>query len=142
MNKKTIIYIACAIILVIAIALVLYFTVFNKNTNNTNSDQNKINIVAYDENFDVAKTIEITNKKQMKEIENICNNPSLEQDDMTPYLAIRNDVKVDLGNDRFFMIQLDLPEYCYYEDAASDTKLVIKMPEGLLDKVNQLISEN
>lgn len=142
MNKKTVIYIACAVALVIAITLVLNFTVFNKNTNNTNTNQNKINIVVYDENFNVAKTIEITNKKQMKEIEKICDNPSLEQDDLTPYLAIRNDVKVDLGNNRFFMIQLDLTEYCYYEDANSETKLVIKMPEGLLDKVNQLVSEN
>lgn len=141
MNKKTIIYIVCAVVLVIAIALILYLTVFNKNTNNTNVAQNKINIVVYDENFDVAKTIEITNRKQRKELEKICDNPSLEQDNLTPYLAIRNDVKVELGNSRFFMIQLDLPEYCYYEDINSDTKLVIKMPEGLLDKVNELISE-
>lgn len=141
MNKKTVIYIACAVVLVIAIALILYFTVFNKNISNTNEDQNKINIIIYDENFDVAKTIEITNKKQRKEIEKICDNPSLEQDEDSPYLAIKNDLKIDFDNGRFFMIQLNLPEYCYYEDANSDTKLVIKMPEGLLDKVNELISE-
>lgn len=141
MNKKTIIYIVCAVVLVIAIALILYFTVFNKNISNTNEDQNKINIIIYDENFDVAKTIEITNKKQRKEIEKICDNPSLEQDEDSPYLAIKNDLKIDFDNGRFFMIQLNLPEYCYYEDANSDTKLVIKMPEGLLDKVNELISE-
>ena len=40
------------------------------------------------------------------------------------------------------MIQLDLPEYCYYEDADSNTKLVIKMPEGLLEKVNQILEKN
>lgn len=141
MNKKTVVYIACAVVLVIAIALILYFTVFNKNVSNPNEDQNKINIIIYDENFDVAKTIEITNKKQRKEIEKICDNPSLEQDEDSPYLAIKNDLKIDFDNGRFFMIQLNLPEYCYYEDANSDTKLVIKMPEGLLDKVNELISE-
>lgn len=141
MNKKTVVYIACAVVLVIAIALILYFTVFNKNISNTNEDQNKINIIIYDENFDVAKTIEITNKKQRKEIEKICDNPSLEQDEDSPYLAIKNDLKIDFDNGKFFMIQLNLPEYCYYEDANSDTKLVIKMPEGLLDKVNELISE-
>lgn len=141
MNKKTVVYIACAVVLVIAIALILYFTVFNKNISNTNEDQNKISIIKYDENFDVAKTIEITNKKQRKEIEKICDNPSLEQDEESPYLAIKNDLKIDFGNGRFFMIQLNLPEYCYYEDASSETKLVIKMPEGLLDKVNELISE-
>ena len=78
----------------------------------------------------------------MKEIKEICDNPSLEQDDTTPYLAIRNDVKLDLGNEKFFMIQLDLEEYCYYEDAASNTKLVIKMPEGLLEKVNEILLKN
>lgn len=141
MNKRTVIYIACAVVLVIAIALILYFTVFNKNVSNTNEDQDKISIIKYDKNFDVAKTIEITNKKQRKEIEKICDNPSLEQDEESPYLAIKNDLKIDFGNGRFFMIQLNLPKYCYYEDANSDTKLVIKMPEGLLDKVNELISE-
>ena len=37
------------------------------------------------------------------------------------------------------MIQLTLTEYCYYEDANSNTKLVIKMPEGLLEKVNNIL---
>ena len=40
------------------------------------------------------------------------------------------------------MIQQDLNEYCYYEDANSNTKLVIKMPEGLLEKVNNILAEN
>lgn len=111
MNKKTVVYIACAVVLVIAIALILYFTVFNKNISNPNEDQDKINIIVYDENFDVAKTIEITNKKQRKEIEKICDNPSLEQDEDSPYLAIKNDLKIDFDNGRFFMIQLNLPEY-------------------------------
>ncbi len=141
MNKRNIIFICIAIAAVIVIAFAVYFITTKSNSNNT-ENANKIVVEKYNENFDVEKTIEITNKKQMKEIEKICDNPSLEQDDLTPYLAIRNDVKLDLGNSRFFMIQLDLPEYCYYEDDASETKLVIKMPEGLLDKVNQLISEN
>lgn len=141
MNKKTVIYISCAVILVIAVALVLYFTVFNKNENSTGEEQNKINIITYDENFDVDKTIEITNKKDKKEIEKICNNISLEQDDEFSNRAVRNDVKVELGNNRFIMIQLDISEYCYYEDSNSNTKIIIKMPEGLLDKVNQLIAE-
>lgn len=141
MNKKTVMYIVCAVVLVIAIALILYFTVFNKNVSNTNEEQNKISIITYDENFDVAKTIEITNKKQIKEIEKICDNLSLEQDEEYQNYLIRNDIKLDLGNGRFFIIQTDLQECCYYEDEGSDTKLIIKMPEGLLEKVNELISE-
>lgn len=141
MNKKTIIYIVCTVVLVIAIALILYFTVFNKNVSNTNEDQNKVNIITYDENFNVERTIEVKKKSQIKEIEKICDNSLLEQDEEHQNYGIRNDVKVELGNSRFFMIQLDLPEYCYYEDVNSNTKLVIKMPEGLLDKVNQLISK-
>lgn len=141
MNKKTIIYIACGVAIALIIAISIYFILVSNKSESGKTEQ-KITLTKYDENFDVAKTIEITNKKQMKEIEKICDNPSLEQDDTTPYLAIKNDIKLDLGNGRFFMIQLNLPKYCYYEDTTSETKLVIKMPEGLLDKVNQLVSEN
>ncbi len=141
MNKKTIIYIACGVAIALIIAISIYFILVSNKSESRKTEQ-KITLTKYDENFDVAKTIEITNKKQIKEIEKICDNPSLEQDDTTPYLAIKNDIKLDLGNGRFFMIQLNLPEYCYYEDTASETKLVIKMPEGLLDKVNQFVSEN
>ena len=138
MSKRNIIFICIAVAIVIIIAFTVYFIVASTKYSNTD----KITLIKYDENFDVEKTIEITNKKQMKEIKELCDNPSLEQDDTTQYLAIRNDAKLDLENEKFFMIQLDLEEYCYYEDASSNTKLVIKMPEGLLEKVNEILSEN
>lgn len=138
MNKKTIIYIASAVGVVLIIAFAIYFVVKTNNSGNLDSEQ-KIIITKYDDNFEVEETIEITNKKQIKEINKICEKPSLEQDDTSTYLAIRNDVKLDLGNEKFFMLQLDIPEYCYYEDANSNTKLVIKMPEGLLEKVNGIL---
>lgn len=141
MSKRNIIFICIAVAVVIIIAFAVYFIVAGTKNNNTENVE-KVTLIKYDENFDIEKTIEITNKKQMKKIKEICDNPSLEQDDTTPYLAIRNDVKIDLGNEKFFMIQLDLEEYCYYEDTASNTKLVIKMPEGLLEKVNEILSEN
>lgn len=139
MNKRTIIYICCAIAVVLIIAFAIYFVVSANKSENT---QEKITITKYNENFKVDKTIDITNKKQVKELTKICNNPSLEQDDMTPYLAIKNDVKLDFNNGIFFMIQLNLEEYCYYEDSNSDTKLVIKMPEGLLESINNILAEN
>lgn len=138
MKKKTIIYIACAIAVALIVAFTIYFiATVNKGRNVENSI--KIVITKYDENFEVEKEIELTDKKQIKEMNKICENPSLEQDDTSPYLAIRNDIKLDLGNGNFFMIQEDLNEYCYYEDASSNTKLVIKMPEGLLEKVNDIL---
>lgn len=141
MKKRTIIYIACAVAISLIIAFGVYFAI-NANKNEKADNEQKIIIEKYDDNFDVEKTIEITDKNQAKEINKICKNLSLEQDDTSPYLAVRNDIKVDLGNGRFFMIQEDLNEYCYYEDANSNTKLVIKMPEGLLEKVNNILAEN
>lgn len=140
MSKRNIIFICVAIAIVLVIAIVIYFVVINNKAADLN--EAKIIIEKYDENSNVEKTIEITDKKQIKEIEEICDNPSLEQDEDSPYIAIRNDVKLDLGNNKFFMIQLELEEYCYYEDANSDTKLVIKMPEGLLEVVNKILEEN
>lgn len=138
MKKKTIIYIVCAVAVSLIIAFAIYFIATANKGGNIEPDA-KIIITKYDENFEVEKEVELTDKKQIKEINKICENPSLEQDDTSPYLAIRNDVKVDLGNGKFFMIQLTLTEYCYYEDANSNTKLVIKMPEGLLEKVNNIL---
>lgn len=134
MNKKAIIYVSCLVALIIIIIFAIYFTTLSNKTEDSNP---KIIIEKYDENFGIEKTFQIIDKKQVNEIIKICESPSLEQDDTSPYLAIRNDVKIDLGNDKFFMIQLDLPEYCYYEN--KDTKLVIKMPEGLLAKVNEFL---
>lgn len=139
MKKRNIIFICIAILVIIAVALTIYFVVRNnKNSNNTATE--KIILTKYDNNFEIEKTIEIKNKKQLKELKNICENPSLEQNDETPYLAIKNDVKLDLGDGKFFVIQLNLENYCYYED--TNTKLVIKMPEGLLEKVNSILNEN
>ena len=138
MKKRTIIYIACAVAIALIIALAVYF-IINTNKSNNIEELQKIIITKYDNNFEVEKTIEITDKGQIKELSKICQNPSLEQDNTTPYLAIRNDIKIDLGNGAFFMIQEDLNEYCYYEDANSNTKLVIKMPQGLLEKANSVL---
>lgn len=139
MSKRNIIFICVAVAVVIAIALIIYFVVANKS-NNT-SDDTKIIIEKY-ENSELAKTIEITDKKTMNELNTICNSISLEQDENTESLAIRNDVKLDLRNGKIFFIQLDLPDYCYMEDSSSNTKLVIKTPAGLLDSINSILNEN
>ena len=141
MNKKTIIYIACAVAITLIIAVAIYFIVTANKSKNSEVEP-KIILTKYNENFETEKTIEITNKKQMQEINKICKNPSLEQNEETQSYIIINDVKLDLGNGKFFMIQLDLKEYCYYEDANSNTKLVIKMPAGLLEKVNNILIQN
>ena len=141
MKKSTIIYIACAVAVALIIAFAVYFAI-NANKSGNPENEQKVVITKYNDNFEVEKTIEVTDKKQIEEINKICENPSLEQDDTSPYLAIKNDIKIDLGNGKFFMIQEDLNEYCYYEDATSNTKLVIKMPEGLLEKVNTILGEN
>ena len=141
MKKRTIIYIACAVAIDLIIAFAVYFAI-NANKSGNPENEQKVVITKYNDNFEVEKTIEVTDKKQIEEINKICENPSLEQDDTSPYLAIKNDIKIDLGNGKFFMIQEDLNEYCYYEDATSNTKLVIKMPEGLLEKVNTILGEN
>ncbi len=141
MSKKNIIFICIAVAVIIVVAFAVYFIIKTVNESKT-SDDEKIIIEKYDENFNIEKIIEITNKKQIKQLKDMCENPSLEQDDETPYLAIRNDVKIDLGNGKFLMIQLGLDKYCYYEDANTDTQLVIKMPEGLLEKINDILAKN
>ena len=135
MKKRTIIYIACAVAVALIIAFAIYFSL------KANSNKPKIIIEKYDTNFNVEKTIEITDKNQIKEFNKFCDNISLDQDDISKSLGIKKDVKVDFGNGKLFFMQLDLPvNYCYYED--ENTKLVIKMPEGLLNKINETLNQN
>lgn len=141
MNKKTIIYIACAVAVALIIALAVYFAVTANKTGTTENKQ-KIVITKYDNNFEVEKSIEVTKKKQVKELIQICDNVSLEQDETSKYLAIKNDIKVDLANGVLFYIQLELTDYCYIENSNSNIKAVIKMPQGLYEYVQNALQEN
>ena len=66
MNKRTIIYIACAVAIALIIAFAVYFVVKSNNSGNTELEQ-KIIITKYDDNFEFEKIIEITDKKEIKE---------------------------------------------------------------------------
>ena len=138
MNKKTIIYIACVVAVVLIIAFAVYFAVTANKSGNSNSET-KIVVEKYNENLEIEKTIETTDKTQIKEINKMLENSLLEKDDTIQNIAIKEDIKLDLENGKYLIIQLDLEEYCYYEDTSSNTKIVIKMPEGLLEKVNSIL---
>ena len=143
MNKKLIIYISCGILLAIIIGVALYFIIRSNNrvdSDNVYSTQ-KVIIEKY-ENDGTTKTIEVTKKKQVKELIEICDNVSLEQDETSKYLAIKNDIKVDLDNGVLFYIQLELTDYCYIENSNSNIKAVIKMPQGLYEYVQNALQEN
>lgn len=142
MNKKIAIYILCGLLITIIIGISLYF-IFRDN-NAVDSDNvystEKVLIEKYEEDGTI-KTIEVTKNKQIKELTKICDNVSLEQDETSKYLAIKNDVKIDLNNGIFFFIQLGLEDYCYIENRNSNIKAVIKMPNGLLDYVKSILEE-
>lgn len=142
MNKKIAIYILCGLLITIIIGISLYFII--KDNNAVDSDNvystEKVLIEKYEEDG-TTKTIEVTKNKQIKELTKICDNVSLEQDETSKYLAIKNDVKIDLNNGIFFFIQLGLEDYCYIENRNSNIKAVIKMPNGLLDYVKSILEE-
>lgn len=146
MSKRNIIFICIAIAVVIIIAFIIYFIVINNN-DNSDSEQNiynteKVIITKYDDNLEVEQTVEITKNSKIRELKEICDNVSLEQDDITSQLVIKKDIKVDLNNGTFFMIQSDLEDYCYIENSNSNLSLTIKMPEGLFSYVNTILQEN
>ena len=135
MNKKNIIIISCAVIAVaVIIAIILVLALSSKKGN--------VKIEVYDANFQLSKTIELKKSKQIKELEEICNNVSTEQDDLTPYLGIRNDIKLIFENGTYFILQKDLKEYCYYVNSKENIESAIKMPEGLYDVIKNIIDQN
>ena len=139
MSKKNIIIICIVVaILVIAVSAVVVYFVVKSN----NSLPEKIVIEKNNTNYEVEKQIEITDTKQIRDMMKIYENASLEQNEETKSLLIGDEVKVDLQNGKFFIIQLTNKDYCYYENADTSTRLVISMPEGLLEKVNQILEAN
>ena len=141
MKKRTIIYISCVVAVALIIAFAVYFIIRANKSENQNVEQ-KIVIEKFNEDLEVEKTIETLDKTKIEEINKMLENSLSEQDNTIQNIWIKEDIKLDLGNEKHLIIQLDLEEYCYYEDANSNTKLVIKMPEGLLEKVNNILAEN
>ena len=140
MNKKNIIII-CSVIAIIIISAVVVFAV-SKSKSKGESPNESIKIIQYGENLEETKIVEIKNKKQKKELKEIYSNCVLDQDETSKYLGIRNDLKVELGEGKFFMIQTNLKDYCYYENGETNQKFIIKMPDGLLQIVNENINKN
>ncbi|MBO4815867.1 MAG: hypothetical protein J5507_02850 [Clostridia bacterium] len=134
MSKKNIIIISCiAALVIIAIVVTLILVLSDKKT---------VKIEEYNENSEVAKTIELNDKKTVKKLYKMANENTLNTENVPENLGIRNDVKISFNDGRFFMLQFNLEEYCYYENPNTDKKIIVNMPEGLLDTVNNLLEQN
>ena len=114
MNKKNIIII-CSVIAIIIISIVISFSILKSKSKNE-TIKGTVKIIQYGENLEETKSIEVKNKQQIKELKEIYNNCMLEQDETSKYLGIKNDIKVELEDGKFFMIQANLKDYCYYEN--------------------------
>lgn len=141
MNKKNTIYIFCTVAVILIIAIIICYLIVGNKANKTESKA-KILIEQYDENFEINKTIEITDKKQIKKLKEIYNNCSLEQDEEFESIGVRNDIKIKIEDGKLFILQTELEDYCYYENSETNTNLTIKMPDELLQIVNYYMNNN
>ena len=139
MNKKTIILVSSIIGILLILAFTVYF-IYLKHSNELNANK-KVTITKYDDGFNIEKTVELDDKKQINEIHNIFKKIDLVQKEELSTKLIKNEVKIELDNNIFIMIELDISDYCYYEDPNTDTKLIIEMPNGLLDIVKNVINK-
>lgn len=134
MNKKNIIIISCiTAVVVIAIVVTLILVLSDKKT---------VKIEEYNDNIEISKTIELKDKKTVKKLYKMANENTLNTENVPENLGIRNDVKVSFNDGSFFMVQFNLEEYCYYENPNTDKKIIVNMPEGLLDTITNLLEEN
>ena len=134
MSKKNIIIISSiAAVVIIAILVILILRFSNKKT---------VKIEKYNDNFEVSKTVEIKNKKTVKKLDKMIIEENLNTENVPQDLGIKNDVKVSFDDGRFFMIQISLNNYCYYENPNTNTKIVINMPDGLIDIITKALEEN
>lgn len=139
MKKNTVIYLVAGIVALIIIGLSIYFAVAHNNTSDNRYDTKNITIEKYNENGELEKTVEIKRKKDINELLDICKNISLEQDDTSKSLGIKTDVKINLQNGVELYLQDEIKDYCFYK--IDDVKCTIKMPEGLVDFVNDVLKD-
>lgn len=144
MKKSTIIYIVAIVISVLVIGLAIGFAIASKKNKNNDSAKN-IKIIKYAQNQQnteksvIEKEIELKKKKDINRLSEICNNISLEQDETTKGLGIKTDVEIDLQNGITLSLQNGLDDYCSY--SSSGVNVTIKMPEGLVDFVNDVLKD-
>lgn len=139
MKKNTVIYLVAGIVALIIIGLSIYFAVARNNTSDNRYDTKNITIEKCNENDELEKTVEIKRKKDINELLDICKNISLEQDDTSKSLGIKTDVKINLQNGVELYLQDEIKDYCFYK--TDDVKCTIKMPEGLVDFVNDVLKD-
>ena len=144
MKKSTIIYIVAIVISVLVIGLAIGFAIASKKNKNNDSAKN-IKIIKYAQNQQnteksvIEKEIELKKKKDINRLSEICNNISLEQDETTKGLGIKTDVEIDLQNGITLSLQNGLDDYCSYSSIG--VNVTIKMPEGLVDFVNDILKD-
>lgn len=141
MSKKNVIYMICVIVLVLIIAIAVYFATVSNKANKLEV-KDKIIIEQYDENFEINKTIEVTDKKQIENLKELYNNCSLAQEEEFKNIGIRNDIKIKIEDGKYFILQTELDDYCYYENSETNTNLTIRMPNDLLQIVNYYLNNN
>lgn len=139
MKKNTIIYVVAGVVALIIIVLSICLAVSNNDKSNNRYATKNIKIEKYNENGEVEKVVEIKKRKDINELLEICKNISLEQDETSKYLGIKTDVKIDLQNGVELYLQNEIKDYCFYK--TDDVNCTIKMPEGLLDYVNNKLKD-
>lgn len=140
MKKNTIIYVVAGVVALIIILLSICLAVSNNSSKSNNRYATKnIKIEKYNESGEVEKVVEIKKRKDINELLEICKNISLEQDETSKYLGIKTDVKIDLQNGVELYLQNEIKDYCFYK--TDDVNCTIKMPEGLLDYVNNKLKD-
>ena len=140
MKKNTIIYVVAGVVALIIIVISICLAVSNNSNKSNNRYATKnIKIEKYNESGEVEKVVEIKKRKDINELLEICKNISLEQDETSKYLGIKTDVKIDLQNGVELYLQNEIKDYCFYK--TDDVNCTIKMPEGLLDYVNNKLKD-
>ena len=138
MKKNTIIYIVSTVIALVIISIGVYFAI-QKNNNKNESETKNITIIKYNKDNGSEKIVEIKKKKDINKLSEICNNISLEQDETTKGFGIKMDIEIDLQNGTKLYLQEGLEDYCAY--SSKDINYTIKMPEGLVDFVNNALKD-
>lgn len=135
MSKKNIILIICIAIAIAIVICALLMVLLPKNSGKQ-SGTVVMKIIKYDENMEIKKEIDVTRDEEVKQLMEACNEERLDKGEVAQNLAIRNDIKVDLLNGTYFMIQQDVEDYCFYKNTNTNKKMIVKMPAGLIEYID------
>ena len=138
MNKQVLIYVVSGVVVLLVLAVAIYFGFMAKTTEETGAEKVTIELHDYSQAEDLVKTVDVTDKKDLRKLNGYYNKISELTEPISP--LVLDEAVLTFEDGTKISIELEKPEYIYVSDfQGSDKHFAAKTPEGLVSFVQELL---